>query len=156
MKIYSVDFENLLKNYAPYHDSIEVLNADKENFTKEVEKIKTEMRGIINSSKSLILDSSTQEVNQARLNELNAKGLELETEFRSMMSQKQSEELEKNFNSIMEYVNTWSSENSADLIVNKNSIVYVNPKFDITEKIIDVLKQNNMFKESLKEEVVNE
>ena len=60
---------------------------------------------------------------------------------------KQNEELEKNFNQIIALVNDWSSENDIDLVINKNTVVFVKPEFEITNKMIELIKEKGMYQE---------
>jgi outer membrane protein len=147
MKTYILDFEEVLKNFEPYHQSLKAIQKDKQEFSDLVNSIKKEMEGIINSSKSLILDDVTNQKNQNRFKELQSKAVQVESDFRSNIMTKQNEELEKNFNQIISLVNDWSSENNIDLVLNKNTVVFVKPEFEITNQIIDLIKEKEMYRE---------
>jgi len=147
MKTYILDFEEVLKNFEPYHQSLKAIQKDKQEFSDLVNSIKKEMEGIVNSSKSLILDDVTNQKNQNRFRELQSKAVQVESDFRSNIMTKQNEELEKNFNQIISLVNDWSSENNIDLVLNKNTVVFVKPEFEITNKIIDLIKEKEMYRE---------
>ena len=140
MKTYILDFEEVLKNFEPYHQSLKEIQEEKQEFANLIEDIKKEMESIVNSSKSLILDESTQQKNQNRFREL-------QTEFRANIVTKQNDELEKNFSQIIEIVEDYSSNNQIDLVVNKNSVVFVNPDFEITSKIVEIIKQKGLYQE---------
>ena len=70
MKTYILDFEEVLKNFEPYHQSLKAIQKDKQEFSDLVNSIKKEMEGIVNSSKSLILDDVTNQKNQNRFFQL--------------------------------------------------------------------------------------
>ena len=105
------------------------------------------METILSGSKSLILDDATNQKNQMRFKELQNKAMQAESEFRSNIVARQNEEVEKNFQQIMDIVQEYSIENSLDLVVNKSTVVYVNPKLEITQQIIEVVKQKELYVE---------
>jgi Skp family chaperone for outer membrane proteins len=147
MKTYILDFEEVLKNFEPYHQSLKSIQKDKQEFSDLVDSIKKEMEGIVNSSKSLILDDASQQKNQNRFRDLQSKAVQAESDFRANIMTKQNEELEKNFNQIIALVNDWSSENDIDLVINKNTVVFVKPEFEITYKMIELIKEKGMYQE---------
>ncbi len=147
MKTYILDFEEVLKNFTPYHESLKSIQKDKQDFADLIDGIKKEMETIINSSKSLILDDATNQKNQIRFRELQTKAVQAESEFRANIVTKQNDELEKNFQQIIELVNDWSKENDIDLVVNKNTVVFVKPEFEITQKIVDLIKSKGFYQE---------
>lgn len=147
MKTYILDFEEVLKNFTPYHESLKSIQKDKQDFADLIDGIKEEMETIINSSKSLILDDATNQKNQMRFRELQTKAVQAESEFRANIVTKQNDELEKNFQQIIELVNDWSKENDIDLVVNKNTVVFVKPEFEITQKIVDLIKSKGFYQE---------
>jgi outer membrane protein len=147
MKTYILDFEEVLKNFTPYHESLKSIQKDKQDFADLIDGVKKEMETIINSSKSLILDDSTNQKNQMKFRELQTKAVQAESEFRANIVTKQNDELEKNFQQIIDLVNEWSKENDIDLVINKNTVVFVKPEFEITTKIVELIKDKGMYQE---------
>ena len=101
METFILDFEEVLKNFTPYHESLKLIQGDKQEFANLIEEIKKEMEGILNSQKSLILDDATNQKNQNRFRELQTKAVQAESEFRANIVTKQNEELEKNLNKLL-------------------------------------------------------
>ena len=147
MTTHILDFEEVLRNFEPYHVSLKSIQKEKKEFSELIDAIKAEMETILSGSKSLILDDATNQKNQMRFKELQNKAVQAESEFRSNIVAKQNEEVEKNFQQIMDIVQEYSIENSLDLVVNKSTIVYVNPKLEITQQIIEVVKQKELYVE---------
>lgn len=147
MTTHILDFEEVLRNFEPYHVSLKSIQKEKKEFSELIDAIKAEMETILSGSKSLILDDATNQKNQMRFKELQNKAVQAESEFRSNIVAKQNEEVEKNFQQIMDIVQEYSTENSLDLVVNKSTIVYVNPKLEITQQIIEVVKQKELYVE---------
>lgn len=156
MKIYVVDFEEVLKNFIPYHESIRTIQKEKEKFSDEVDSIKKEMESIVNQSKSLLLDEGTQMKNAARFKELQGKAIKLESEFRANIVDLQNSELEKNFKDISDVVNEWASKNDLDVVLNKTQILYVSDKYDATDIIIGILKDRSLYQEYDEESLVSQ
>jgi Skp family chaperone for outer membrane proteins len=152
MKIFIVNFEQIIKNYTPYQNSSKEIENEKNKFTNRVQEIKNEMETIVNSSRLLVLDQSLKEQNGLKLRELQAEGMKLESEFRYMISQKQNEILEKNFSEISDIVKKWATDNKADIVLNNNSIVFSKESLDVTDKIVDILKKENLYSEWIESE----
>jgi Skp family chaperone for outer membrane proteins len=147
MTTHILDFEEVLRNFEPYHVSLKSIQKEKKEFSELIDDIKVEMETILSGSKSLILDDATNQKNQMRFKELQNKAMQAESEFRSNIVARQNEEVEKNFQQIMDIVQEYSVENSLDLVVNKSTVVYVNPKLEITQQIIEVVKQKDLYVE---------
>jgi len=147
MTTYVLDFEEVLRNFQPYHESLKMIQKEKKEFSVLIEDIKKEMEKIISSNKSLILDDTTNQKNQLRFRELQNKAVQAESEFRTTIVAKQNEEVEKNFAQIMDLVNDYASEKSLDIVVNKNQVVFVNPKFEITNEVIEIVKTKGLYLE---------
>lgn len=155
MKIYVVDFEEVLKNFVSYHESLKTIQVEKDKFSDEVESIKKEMESIILQSKSLLLDESLQMNNANRFKELQTKAIKLESEFRAKIVELQNIELEKNFKDISEIVDEWASKNGLDIVLNKSQVLFVSKNNDATEVIINILKGRNLYQEYNEEILVS-
>jgi Skp family chaperone for outer membrane proteins len=146
MKIYVVDFEQVLKNFINYHESLKLIQIEKDKFSDDIESIKKEMEGIISASRLLVDDKSQME-QATKFKELQAKAIKLESEFRSDIVELQNSELEKNFSEVSEIVKEWATKDEIDMVINKNQSLFVSDKFDATESIIEVLKNKQLYKE---------
>jgi len=153
MKIYVVDFEQVLKNFTPYHESLKLIQIEKDKFAGQIEQIKKEMEGIISTSR-LIIDEKSQMEQATRFKELQAKAIKLESEFRVEIVDIQNGELEKNFNQISEIVQEWSKVAEIDLVLNKTQTLFVDYKLDATESIINLLKNRNLYQEYKESELL--
>lgn len=156
MKIYIVDFEEILKNSKFYHESIQKIQKEKEKFSNEMESIKKDMESIVNTSRSLLLDEKSQMVNANRFKDLQTKGMKIESDFRNDISQFQNIEMEKNFQHLTDIVKDWSISKNIDLVINKTQTVFVLDKYDATNEIIQVLKDKDIFQEFKEEELKTE
>lgn len=147
MKTHVLDFEEVLKNFTPYHESLKSIQKDKKDFAQSIDDIKQEMETILASQKNLILDDATNRKNQERFRDLQTKAVQLESEFRANIVAKQNDEIEKNFSQVIDIVNDWSKQNSVELVINKSSVVFVSKELEITSQIIDVIKIKGLYQE---------
>ena len=147
MKIYVVDFEEVLKNYIPYHDSLKKIQNEKQRFSDDIESIKKEMESIVNSSRSLLLDENTQKTNANKFKELQTKAIKLESEFRGGINELQNSEFDRNFKEVSEIVENWALHTKLDLVINKTQTLFVDEKYDATSVILDILKKNKVYAE---------
>ncbi len=153
MKIATVDFEKILMNYKPYQESLEYLESYKNEFSSSMDKIREEMQRIVNSSRSLLLDEKTKGDNIQRMRELQLKASESESEFRSDFSEKQNDELDKNFKKVVDIITnlangTNSNGSGFDLILNKNSVVFQKSNLEITDDVINEISKLGMISET--------
>jgi len=155
MKIYVVDFEQVLKNFVLYHESLKLIQTEKDKFASDIEKIKKEMEGIISASR-LLVDEKSQMEQATKFKELQAKAIKLESEFRAQIVDIQNAELEKNFSEVSEIVKEWSQTAQIDLVINKTQTLFVNTQWDATEAIIEVLKNRNLYQEYKESELLVE
>ena len=147
MKIWVIDFEESLKNYIPYHESLKKINSEKSKFSDKVEEIKSEMQQIINTSQSLLLDEKTKQNSIERFNVLQQEAIKLEQNFRNDIVELQNKELEQNFNSLSEVLEEWISEQDVDIVLNKNQVLWTKKTFDTTSNFIEKLKEKELFDE---------
>ena len=155
MKIYVVDFEEVLKNYVNYHESLKKIQVEKDKFSDDIEKIKKEMEGIISSSK-LLVDERSQMEQATRFKELQTRAIKLESEFRNDIVTLQNSELEVNFTQISDIVSEWAKKAEIDLVINKSQAIYVKETLDATDAIVDLLKNINLYHEFNESEYLTE
>ena len=146
MKTYVVDFEEVLKNYINYHNSMKKIKAEKQKFSDEIESIKKDMESIISASKFIVDDRSQME-QASKFKELQTKAIKLESEFRNDIVDLQNKELEQNFSEISSIVGIWATESEIDLIINKTQTIFVSDKYDLTNSVLELLKEKNLFQE---------
>lgn len=148
MKIWVIDFEKSLRNFTPYHDSLNKINDEKGKFSTRIEDIKKEMQTIIKTSQSLLLDDKTKQRSIERFKTLQEEAVNLEQEFRNDIVVLQNSELESNFNSLSEIVEEWISFNDeVDMILNRNQVIWTKPSYEATDDFIELLKSKNLYTE---------
>lgn len=158
MEIRVLDFDILTKNYKNYQDGLKNIASEKNEFLTKLGPIKTEMESIINAAKSgIILDPETQKVKEKRFSELQQEAMMIDNDFKHKMRELHDALNKTTFDELSVFINKWSEENSIDLITGKMEVVFVSDKYDSTNEILEVLKENNLYleyKEETNTEVV--
>jgi Skp family chaperone for outer membrane proteins len=111
------------------------------------------MENIINAAKSgLTLDPSTKMQKEQKFAELQQEAMMIDNDFKSKMRELHDNLNKTTFDELTSFVNEWAKENSIDLITGKMEVVYANDKFDATNDILEILKNNNLYVEYAKNE----
>lgn len=149
MKIYTVDFESIIKIYKPYIDEVMILENEKNDHISKIENYKSEMQSIINSSQTLILDEKIKKEKMERFGNLQNEASKLDNEFRIRISKMQDEMMRRIYSQIESIISDYSIENSIDMIINKTEVIYSSPQVDLTNKVIDLVKDKNLYTDEL-------
>lgn len=146
MEIRVIDFEILTKHYKNYRDGVDEINAERDKILKEVEPLRKEMNKIISSATSgLIMDNRSQEQQAERFQELQKELMEIDNDFK-YKNKKMVDELNTTcYDELSEIISDWAKENSIDLVSGKMEIVFCADKWDITNEILEVLKQKDLY-----------
>lgn len=149
MKIYTVDFESIIKVYKPYIDAAMELENEKNDHISKIEGYKSEMQSIINSSQTLILDEKMKKEKMERFGKLQNEASKLDNEFRIRISKMQDEMMKKIYAQIEEIISDFSIKSSIDMIINKTEVIYFSPNVDLTSTIIDLVKEKDLYTDEL-------
>lgn len=146
MKIYSVDFEQVVKCYKSYVSQMLELEQVKMKHQGEMEVFKKEMESIIASASSgLFMDEASQKAKMQRFKEIQGEATQKENTFRSGIAQTQNKIMEESFESVSNLINDYAKAAQIDMIVSKSQLVFVKDEFDITEHIIDLMKEKDLY-----------
>jgi Skp family chaperone for outer membrane proteins len=145
MKSYSVDFEKVVKNYTQYVNEMTNLDEFKSRHQNKMESIKTEMESIVSRANSgLIIDENIQKMNIDRFKELQMEASKIENEFRSKVNEEQNRIMEESFETISKMIGEYAEKAEIDVIFSKSQLVYVKDSLDLTNMILDVMKEREM------------
>src|ERR1035437_5165323 len=149
MKIYTINFETLVKVYSPYIDAVKSLEGEKKTHLAKMDVYKSEMQSIIDSSQTLILDEKTKKEKMEKFGNLQNEASKQDGEFRRILSKKQDEILKRIYLSITEMVTDFSTANNIDMVINNSEVIYFSSNMDITDKIIAIIKEKNLYTDEL-------
>lgn len=160
MELRVVDFEVLTKNYKNYQDGIKNIEEEKKSFIKSLDPVKKEMETIISQmSTGLIVDEKTQSEKEERFKALQDQAVGIDNQFKVEMRRLHDELNKSTYNELSTIISEYSEANSIDLVIGKMEIVYLVDKFEITEQILEVLKEKdliNLVEEETTEATTNE
>jgi Skp family chaperone for outer membrane proteins len=140
MKIRTVDFEILTKNYSKYQEGLQEIENKKNEFIKRLEPLKNEMERIITTSSNLTLDNNLQQERVARFEKLKAEAMEIDSESREVLSSMKQELNSNTYDELEVIIGEWGKKNEIDMIIGKMEVVYCNPISEITEDILNELQ----------------
>lgn len=150
-----VDFETLTKHYKNYQDGVKEINTERQKFVTRLTPLKTEMESIIRMANAgLVVDTNTQKARTERFQQLQEEAMEIDEQFKQSMKKLRGDLNIKIYDELSEIISEWGNKNSIDLITGKMEVVYLNPKYDSTNDILDLLKEKQLFVEEMKKETV--
>lgn len=145
MELRVVDFEVLTKNYKNYQEGIKNIEGEKKSFIKSLDPVKKEMETIISQmSTGLIVDEKTQSEKEERFKALQEQAVGIDNQFKVEMRRLHDELNKSTYNELSTIISEYSEANSIDLVIGKMEIVYLVDKFEITEQILEVLKEKDL------------
>lgn len=145
MELRVVDFEVLTKNYKNYQDGIKNIEEEKKSFIKSLDPVKKEMETIISQmSSGLIVDEKAQSEKEQKFKDLQDQAVGIDNQFKVEMRRLHEELNKSTYNELSTIISEYSEANSIDLVIGKMEIVYLVDKFEITEQILEVLKERDL------------
>lgn len=148
MEIRVIDFEKLTAHYKNYRDGIDEINQQRKIILDLVEPIRKEMNKIISSSTNgLIIDGKTKEQQAKKFQELQQELVSIDNDYKVKNKQMVDELNVKTFDELSIIVEDWAELNSIDLVSGKMEIIFCNGKYDVTDDIIEVLKEKELYVE---------
>ncbi len=146
MKLRVTDFEILTKNYSNYQDGIKRIEEEKKDFIKSLEPVKKEMESIISQmSSGIIMDETTQKEKEEKFRSLQEQAMNIDNQFKTEMHRLHDELNKKTFDELSEIIDTYSKSNDIDMVIGKMEVVYLKEEFEITNDILEVLKEKNLY-----------
>ena len=154
MKIRVVDFEVLTKNFQPYVDGYRNIESEKRKMLDSIEPDRKEMESILKRSQmGLVVDDASQKRDVEKFKKLQEKLMKLDIEFKNKLKEMSDELNSSTYDQLSVIISEWATENSIDLITGKMEVVFNRPDIEVTEQIIELIKQKDLF---YKEEINNE
>lgn len=145
MELRVVDFEILTKNYKNYQDGIKNIENEKQEFIKSLEPVKKEMENIIaQMSSGIIMDEKAQMEKEEKFKSLQDQAVGIDNKFKVEMRRLHEELNKTTYDELSTIISEYSEANSIDLVIGKMEIVYLKDNFEITEQILEVLKEKDL------------
>ena len=146
MKIRIADFEILTRNYKVFVDGKIKINERKDHFLKKIEPLRKEMESIIKAANSgLIVDQSSQQVRMEKFKQLQEEAIKYDNDFKHEFKKMNDELTVSVYNELEKIISEWAEKNDIDLVTGKMEVVFVKPEFNVTDQILEVLKEKDLY-----------
>lgn len=148
MEIRVVDFGIVTQHYKTYRDGMTLIEVEKEFFIESLNPLKRELQQImIENDHPTLYDRRVKEQRAERFENLQQEALEIETKFNEKLKNIYDEVNLKVFKELEVIVREWAENNEIDLVTSKMEVIYSSSKIDATEKLLEVLKDKQLFVE---------
>ena len=144
MNIKVVDVEVLSRHHSLYQQGIEKISNTKKDFLERLEPFKVQMHKMITESIK-ITDETIIKENAAKFEDLQEKAVQIDNEFKAKMREMNDELSKEIYTNLEAIINEWSVANSVDMVVSSTEVIYLNPKHFVTDEIIEILKEKELY-----------
>jgi Skp family chaperone for outer membrane proteins len=148
MELRVVDFEVLTKNYKNYQNGLKKIQEVKNDFIKSLDPIKKEMESLISQLNTGVVDEKNQTEKEDKFRELQEKAVAIDENYKKEMRQLHDSLNKTTFDELSVIIDEYSKSNSIDLVIGKMEVVFLVNKFEITEQILEVLKEKDLLQQT--------
>ena len=100
---------------------------------------------IAQMSSGIIMDEKAQMEKEEKFKSLQDQAVGIDNQFKIEMRRLHEELNKSTYDDLSAIISEYSEANSIDLVIGKMEIVYLVDKFEITEQILEVLKEKDLF-----------
>lgn len=146
MNLKVIDFDILTKNFKPYVEGIKNIDSEKRSMLDSIQPVKKEMESILSKSQSgLILSDVDQKRDVDRFRYLQDSLMKSDMEFKNKLKSMSDELNSTVYEQLSKIISEWSLINSIDIVIGKMEVVFNLNEHEITNDIIEILKEKNLF-----------
>lgn len=146
MEIRVIDFEILTRNFQPYVDGIKNIESEKRKMLESVDPDKREFESIVKRAQSgILIDESSQKKDSERLRQLQENLMKLDMDFKKKIKSMSDDLNNEVYEQLSTIIDEWSKQNSIDLVMGKMEVIFNTEKIEITNQILDLIKEKNLF-----------
>jgi Skp family chaperone for outer membrane proteins len=99
-------------------------------------------------------DSEVLKERMDRFEELKQEAIDIDQDYKTQVSQMQDKLTKSTYSDLEQIISEWRELNSIDLVIGKIEVVCLNPKYESTDEILEILKSKNIFSEYKEEEPI--
>lgn len=146
MEIRVIDFEVLTRNFQPYVDGYKNIESEKRKMLESVDPEKKEFESIIKRAQSgIVMDESSQKRDSERLRQLQENLMKLDMEFKKTIKSMTDDLNSQIYDQLSTIVDEWAKQNNIDLVMGKMEVIFNTDKIEVTNQILDLIKEKNLF-----------
>ncbi len=143
MELRVIDFDILTRSFQPYIDGYKAIESEKRAMLDSIQPVRKEMELII--SKSSSEDEATQKVSIEKFRELQEGLVKSDSEFKMKLKKMQEDLNTSTYDHLSEIISEWATQNSINLVMGKMEVIFNTNDIDVTEQILELLKEKEMF-----------
>ena len=142
MEVRIIDFEILTRHYVKYQEGVNEINELKKMFMGRIEPFRKEMQNLMIAAQT---GGEVLKEQMERFEELKQEAYEIDQEYKLQSSEMQDKLTKSTYNDLEQIISEWRELNSIDLVIGKIEVVCLNPKYESTNDILEILKEKNLF-----------
>ena len=143
MELRVIDFDILTRSFQPYIDGYKAIESEKRAMLDSIQPVRKEMELIISRSSSE--DEATQKVSIEKFRELQEGLVKSDSEFKMKLKKMQEDLNTSTYDHLAEIISEWATQNSINLVMGKMEVIFNTNDIDVTEQILELLKEKEMF-----------
>lgn len=148
MEFRVVDFEKVTHHYKLYQDGVQKIEDYKSEIVKKVEPIRKEMQNIIAAAQSgIVIDNLSEQQRMQRFQSLQQELLSVDKDAKIEISEMRDKMTKEVYAELEKMITDWSISNNVNVVIGKLEVVYVSDEFNITDVVLEMLKERNEYVE---------
>lgn len=145
MEIRVIDFEVLTRNFKAYIEGHNNIQSEKRKMLESVDLEKKEFESIIKRSQSgILMDEASQKRDAERFRQIQESLMKADMDFKKKLKEMSDDLNTSVYDQLSVIINDWAKDNSVDLVMGKMEVVYNREQIDVTNHIIEILKQKGL------------
>ena len=146
MVIRVIDFGILTTHYKNYRDGVDLVNVERNRVLEQIQPIQKEMNAIINlATNGVILGNENPQQQSEKFQQLQQELVTIDGDYKAKNKKMVDELNSRCFEELSVMVSDWATKNSIDVVSGKMEIIYCNGAFDVTDELIEILKEKGLY-----------
>lgn len=146
MEIRVIDFGILTTHYKNYRDGVDLVNVERNRVLEQIQPIQKEMNAIINlATNGVILGNENPQQQSEKFQQLQQELVTIDGDYKAKNKKMVDELNSRCFEELSVMVSDWATKNSIDVVSGKMEIIYCNGAFDVTDELIEILKEKGLY-----------
>lgn len=148
MEFRIADFEVLSFHSKVYQDGLKKIGEKRQEYLDKIEPYRKEMQKILLASQSgLVIDNKTEQQRMERFQKLQEEAISIDKDAKFHLSKQKEELTKETYKHLKEFIDEYAIKNSIDIVFGKLEVVYMNDKYEITNDILEILKEKDLYVE---------
>lgn len=148
MEFRVVDFEMVTHHYKKYQDGVQEIEDYKSVVVKKVEPIRKEIQNIISAAQNgIVIDSISEQQRMQRFQSLQQELVAIDKDAKIEINEMRDKMTKEVYAELEKMITDWSVSNNIHVIIGKLEVVYVTDEYNITNVVLDMLKEKGEYVE---------